>query len=144
MTQLVIGLTLIAVAALLAFWGQQLARDGWTRIAKTPAQVVEEQPRKTGSANFDETQAAGADGADRAAVPKWLKKGTQVTVILPIPPGLLLDQNRRPTVLTFSFDQGEQLTITDETTESIELSDRAKGKGWLKKAEAPFHLKPTP
>jgi hypothetical protein len=32
MTQLIAGISLIALAAVLGFYGQQLARDGWTRV----------------------------------------------------------------------------------------------------------------
>ena len=47
MTQLLIGIALIALAAILGFYGTQLARDGWTKVftsATAKASSVAERP----------------------------------------------------------------------------------------------------
>jgi len=45
MTQLLFGVFLIAVAAVLGFYGQQLARDGWTRVFVSPSAPATAQQR---------------------------------------------------------------------------------------------------
>src|SRR6185295_3572912 len=40
MTQLLSGLTLIAIAAVLGFYGTQLAREGWTRMFSPPPAII--------------------------------------------------------------------------------------------------------
>jgi hypothetical protein len=45
MTQLVFGVVLIALAAVLGFYGTQLARDGWTRVFMPPSTPAAAQQR---------------------------------------------------------------------------------------------------
>ena len=41
MQQLVTGISLIAIAAVLAFYGTQLARDGWAKLSSPPTTAIE-------------------------------------------------------------------------------------------------------
>jgi hypothetical protein len=41
MVQLIMGISLIAIAAVLGFYGTQLARDGWTKLSSPPTATIE-------------------------------------------------------------------------------------------------------
>lgn len=41
MMQLIVGATLIALAAVLGFYGTQLAREGWTKLSSPPTATIE-------------------------------------------------------------------------------------------------------
>lgn len=62
MTQFIIGLILIAFAAILAFYGQQLARDGLSKMSSDPSAVIENAataPTKTKISSASSTNQAG-------------------------------------------------------------------------------------